>query len=182
LPAMEKFLEGNFYNPTKGNLPVSGVIHEMIEYMLEKPEVFYDIIVGCDSSSSETPDFPLVVVVLRPGAGGRFFVKKISYKNRIFYQWKQRILEEVTLSCEFALWLRENFEKEFAEAAQKLDAKEVKQNLRYQFRYIHADIGEKGQTSEMIKELVGMIKGVGFEPKIKPESFVASSIADRYSK
>jgi len=26
-----------------------------------------------------------------------------------------------------------------------------------------------------------LIKGNGFEPKIKPESFVASTVADRYS-
>jgi uncharacterized protein len=177
---MKRFMEGNFYNPTKGSMPVKQVIQELIDYIIERPEKFYDIIVGCDSSSSETPDFPLVVVILRTGEGGRFFVKKISYKNRVFYQWKQRILEEVLLSCEFALWLRENFEKEFAAAAQKLNGK-INHNLNYQLRYIHADIGEKGQTSDMIKEIVGLIKGNGFEPRIKPESFAASSVADRYS-
>src|SRR3972149_11657970 len=109
----ENILGGQFYNPTKGNMDIKGVMQELISYIFEKPELNYEIIVGCDSSSSETPDFPLVVVVLRPGMGGRFFVRKIFYENRMFYQWKQRILEEVTLSCEFALWLRENFEREF---------------------------------------------------------------------
>jgi predicted RNase H-related nuclease YkuK (DUF458 family) len=33
----------------------------------------------------------------------------------------------------------------------------------------------------MIKEVTGLIRGNGFEPKIKPESFVASTVADRYS-
>jgi predicted RNase H-related nuclease YkuK (DUF458 family) len=56
-----------------------------------------------------------------------------------------------------------------------------KNKLCYQFRYIHADVGENGQTKDMIKEVVGLIKGNGFEPKIKPESFVASTVADRYS-
>ena len=51
----------------------------------------------------------------------------------------------------------------------------------YQFRYIHADVGEKGQTQEMIKEVTGIIRGNGFEPKIKPESFAASNVADRYT-
>jgi hypothetical protein len=54
-------------------------------------------------------------------------------------------------------------------------------NFQYNFRYIHADIGENGQTRDMIKELTGMIIGNGFEPKIKPESYVASSLADKYS-
>jgi predicted RNase H-related nuclease YkuK (DUF458 family) len=54
-------------------------------------------------------------------------------------------------------------------------------NYNYQFRYIHADIGENGATKDMIKEVIGLIKGNGFEPKIKPEAFVASTVADRYS-
>jgi len=114
----------------------------------------------------------VAVVVLRVGEGGRFFLKKISYKNRKFYNWKMRILEEVLLSCELALFLRENLEKKI----QNLDV-----NPNYQFRYIHADIGENGATRDMIKEVTGLIRGNGFEPKIKPESFVASTVADRYS-
>ncbi|MFH1401683.1 MAG: ribonuclease H-like YkuK family protein [Parcubacteria group bacterium] len=178
---MPKFLEGNFYNPTKGNLNVKQVLEELVSYILEKPENFYDIIVGCDSSSSETPDFPLVVVAWRVGEGGRFFIKKINYKERIFSHWKQRILEEVLISCEFALYLRENLENEFLQVLEKINGQGKNVSPNWQFRYIHADIGERGQTRDMIKEIVGLIRGNGFEPKIKPESFVASTIADRYS-
>ncbi|HEX68148.1 MAG TPA: hypothetical protein ENG13_03675, partial [bacterium] len=53
--------------------------------------------------------------------------------------------------------------------------------FHYQFRYIHADIGGNGETKDMIKEVAGLIRGNGFEPKIKPESFAASIVADRYS-
>ena len=165
---MSNFLEGQFYNPTRGNLKINQVIDEILGYLSEKPEKFYDIIVGCDSSSGEEPHFPVAVVVLRVGEGGRFFLKKISYKNRKFYNWKTRILEEVLLSCEFALFLRENLEKKL-------------KDLNYQFRYIHADIGENGATRDMIKELTGLIRGNGFEPKIKPEAYVASTVADRYA-
>jgi len=169
---MEKILNGYFYNPTKGNLKVDEVINEALSYIAEKPEKFYDIIVGCDSSSGEEPHFPLAMVILRKGEGGRFFLKRVSYKNRKFYNWKARILEEVMLSCESALFLRENFEKKI---------KSFPNNFNYQFRYIHADVGENGATKDMIKEVVGLIRGNGFEPQIKPESFVASTVADRFS-
>jgi uncharacterized protein len=178
----KKFLEGNFYSPTKGSLVIKQVLEELVAYIFEKPENYYEIIVGCDSSSSETPDFPLVVVAWRKGEGGRFFVKRINYKDRLFSHWKQRILEEVLISCDFSLYLRENLEKEFLASLEKLTGQGKNILPRWQFRYIHADIGERGQTSEMIKEIVGLIKGNGFEPQIKPESFAASSIADRYSK
>jgi len=55
------------------------------------------------------------------------------------------------------------------------------ENLDYQFRYIHADVGENGATKDMIKEVTGLIRGNGFEPKIKPDACVASSVADRYT-
>jgi predicted RNase H-related nuclease YkuK (DUF458 family) len=167
---MEKIFNGYFFNPTKGNLKVEGVIDELGNYISEKPEKFYDVIVGCDSSSGEEPHFPLAVVVLRVGEGGRFFLKKIAYKGRKFYNWKTRVLEEVFLSCQLALYLRENFEKKVSQ-----------ENFRFQFRYIHADVGGNGKTKDMIKEVIGLIKGNGFEPKIKPESFVASTVADRFS-
>jgi len=187
---MNKLLEGKFYNPTRGNLTSTGVIDEMINYISEKPEKFYDIIVGCDSSSDEFPHFPVAVVILRMGEGGRFFLKKIGYQNRKFYNWKTRVLEEVLLSCELALLLKENFEKKISTFAKSCGGsaeasgeggKNLPNSLNYQFRYIHADVGENGQTKDMIKEVIGLIKGNGFEPKIKPESFVASTVADRYT-
>jgi len=171
---MEDFLRGHFYNPTCGELPLEGVIEEIIRYMEKKPEKFYDVVVGCDSSSGESPHFPVVVVILRKGEGGRFFLKKISYplSQRKFYNWKERILEEVLLSCKLALILREKLERK---------VKSLSHPFHYQFRYIHADIGGNGETKDMIKEVAGLIRGNGFEPKIKPESFAASIVADRYS-
>jgi len=167
---MLEILNGKFYNPTKGNLSFKKVVEEIVSYISEKPEKFYDVIVGCDSSSGEEPDFPVAIVVLRVGQGGRFFLKKIHYQNKKFYNLKQRILEEVLLSCQLALNLREILKR-------KMEGK----NYNYQFRYIHADIGENGATKDMIKEVIGLIKGNGFEPKIKPEAFAASTVADRYA-
>lgn len=167
-----EILKGNFYNPTRGNLKLKKVIGELISYMSEKTDKFYDVIVGCDSSSGIEPHFPLVIVILRVGEGGRFFLKKIKYPAKKFYNFHQRVLEEVVLSCELALFLRENLEKEI---------QKISPFPNYQFRYIHADIGENGATKDMIKEVTGLIRGNGFEPKIKPEAYVASVVADRYS-
>lgn len=165
---MGEILEGYFYNPTKGNLKFEEVIKEILSYLAEKPEKFYDIVVGCDSSSADEPDFPVAIVVLRVSQGGRFFLKKISYRKR-FFSFKQRILEEVSLSCQLALQLREVLESK------------IKGKFNYQFKYIHADIGENGATKDMIREIIGLIRGNGFEPKIKPEAFAASVVADRYA-
>ncbi len=164
---MDNFSEGYFYNPTKGNLSVDEMIGEIISWMMDRTDKFYDIIIGCDSPAIKEPHFPVVVVVLRVGEGGRFFVKKVKYQGRKFYNLHQRVLEEVLLSCELASSLRENFAKKIILQAS---------DLNYQFRYIHADVGENGPTREMIKEVVGLIRGNGFEPKIKIEDGLKKTI------
>lgn len=170
---MQRFLQGHFYNPSCGNLSTESLLREIVFYMKEKPHKFYDIIVGCDSSSGLSPHFPVAVVVLRKGEGGRFFLKKINYQEKKkFYNWRQRVLEEVLLSCDLALFLREKLHGQINDSQEK---------LRYQFRYIHADVGENGATRDMIKEVTGLIRGNGFEAKIKPEAYVASVVADRYT-
>lgn len=168
---METFLGGYFYNPTRGNLALEELVSEIIGWMREKPEKTYEVVVGCDSSSGEEPTFPLAVVVLRQKEGGRFFLKRVHYPNQIFASWRQRILQEVMLSCELALVLREKLQTIIQQFP----------GLNYEFRYIHADVGENGQTKDMIREVTGLIRGNGFEPKIKPESYAASVVADRYS-
>jgi len=170
----EILTNGHFFSPSKGNLSLDEVIKEIFGYMQEKPDFQYEVIVGTDSPSSDKPFFPIAIVVLRTGAGGRFFLKKMHYPDNFLRRfaninWKNRILQEVYLSCELALSLRETLEKE------------NKLGLRYQFEYIHADVGEVGKTKEMVKEVVGLIKSNGFEPRIKPQSFAATVVADRYT-
>ena len=175
----ESLVQGQFYSPTRGNMDFKQVIREIFNYISEQPEFFYDIVVGCDSPSTDKPFFPIAIVVLRKGAGGRFFLKKMHYPDNYLKRfsnvptnWKQRILQEVYLSCELALTLRETLEREFGKATP---------TFNYQFAYIHADVGEQGKTKEMVKEVTGLIKSNGFEPMIKPYSFAASVVADRYT-
>jgi len=168
----EDITSGKFYNPTKGDLNFEGVLDELFSYIQEQPKQNYEIIVGCDSSSGEEPSFPIAIVILRKGAGGRFFLKKVRYHGRKFHNLHERILEEVLLSCKLALILRDKIR------ARKTESIE---SLNYQFRYIHADVGENGATRDMIKEVVGLIKGNGFEARIKPQSYAASVVADRFS-
>lgn len=48
----------------------------------------------------------------------------------------------------------------------------------------HLDIGagQRNKTRKFVEEMVSRIGSTGFEPKIKPEAFVASSYANRFTK
>ena len=165
--------DGKFKNPTVGFVDYDQMIAEIKNYMKEAPDESYDVVVGCDSSSQQKPVFPIAIVVLRKGRGGRFFLKKTDYSTlskETFGSWKERILEEVFLSCKLAVNLKEDLATAVGD-----------DRPDYEFQYIHADIGKNGLTKDMIREVTALIKGNGFKPKIKPHSFAASIIADRFT-
>ncbi len=171
---MNGIMEGKFFNPTKGSINFDQVLREIQSYMFESTNDNYEVIVGCDSPSEKRPDFPIAIVVLRKGKGGRFFLKKTDYSilsRKEFGSWKERILEEVFLSCQLAVTLKE-------ELTFLINDENCPE---YQFEYIHADIGKNGITKSMIKEVTALIRGNGFKPKVKPEAFAASIVADRYT-
>ncbi len=156
-----------FINPTKGKLSFNQVRDEIIKFVLEKPDKSYKLIVGTDSEGKNFPLFVSVIVIYREGSGGKFFYKKIKGKKK--YTLRTRIYEETMMSLSLAIKIRENIEKKLIEISPK----------NYKNLEIHTDIGQSGETKEMIKEIVGMVKGNGFEVKIKPEAFGATTIADK---
>ena len=86
---------------------------------------------------------------------------------------KQKLYTETQMSLDCATQLMDAFEKRFEETG--FDYTKV------QFS-IHVDAGFNGPTKEVIPEIVGWVKSCGYDVHVKPESFVASSIADKLSK
>lgn len=159
-----------FQSPTYGKMNLNQVIDNLIDFILEKPNEVYQLVVGTDSEGKEEPEFVTAIVIRREGNGGRFFYQKSKTGKK--YTLRTRIYEETMKSLKLAIRLREFLEKKL----KKIQPKNLK-NLE-----IHTDIGQVGETRGMIKEIIGMVKGNGFEIKIKPESFGATSIADHCLK
>ncbi len=152
-----------FNSPTKGKLSLKRVIQELLCFINEEPNRKYKIVIGTDSSGrGQKIDFVTALVVHRIGRGGRYFWKRIYHKK--FPSLRERIYKEVALSLSLAQKLLQNFEPE-----------QLRQDLE-----IHIDIGQNGQTREMIKEVVGMVRGSGFNVKTKPDSYAASTVADKH--
>lgn len=158
-----------FFNQTKGVLEgMENVIAELAAYIQEDPSSHYRIAVGSDGEGSGTVVFPVAITIHRVGRGGRFFVTRVRKDNiNTLYQ---KIHTEAWLACEMGMELR----KRAAELPE--GAAILRQNIE-----IHIDVGEGGPTREMIKEVVGMARGLGFEVFIKPESPAASCVADKFS-
>lgn len=148
-----------FNSPSKGRLTLKGVISELLSFINEERERDYKIIIGTDSNGRGSAEFVTAVIVHRVGRGGRYFW--IKYKGIGKLVLRQRIYKEVELSLNMA---------------QKLIKKIPDDNLE-----IHVDVGQYGETRAMIKEVIGMVRGSGFDCKTKPESYGASHIADKHT-
>ena len=100
------------------------------------------------------------------------FFYKIQNVDRIT-NVRQKLHTETNLSLEIA-----------NELIAQLETDEYAELFLNSTFTIHIDAGnsDKGKTKELIPELVGWVKSVGFDVEVKPDSYVASSIADKISK
>lgn len=158
--AMEKFT-----SPSLGPLDFEAMYQDILLFMGYYPHGAFKLIIGSDSQVKDETCFVTAVVIHHVGKGARYYYSK-SYHRRIT-SLRQRIFFETALSLNVAGQLAERF------------ARDGMEDLNVE---IHLDVGPNGQTKELIREIVGMVTGNGFEAVIKPDSSGASKVADKYTK
>ncbi len=171
------YLNGNslketdlFTSPTSGLLTIPKMISDMSKFIDEDPGGLYSLVIGTDSQArkidnKDVIDFVTAIVVYRKGRGARYYFRKIkSYMKPIL---RDKIYTETLMSLDIA-------QKIVPEIHSKISME------KYDLE-IHIDVGPIGPTREMIKEVVGMVTGVGYVAKTKPESWGASSVADKHT-
>ncbi len=142
------------------------IIAEIIRFMKEDDKRQYKILIGTDSeSTNDKVDFVTAIVVHRVGNGGRYFWRRILSERIVTL--RDRIWQEVLMSLDVS--------KEFISLAKNYDIP------HFDFE-VHIDVGENGDTREMIQELVGVVRANNFEARTKPDSYAASKVADRHTK
>ena len=149
---------------TYGEVSYDKMCRLIRNYVMEDVSDQVRITVGTDSQNFDMTKVVLVVAVWKVGRGGIFFydIRKVKKISNI----RQRIFYETSISLEMARKLSEGL-------------KDVGMHCDID---VHVDAGSEGPTSKMIPEIVGWVKACGFDCKVKPDSYAASSIADRYSK
>lgn len=154
-----------FISPSKGKMSFDETFKDIVDYMQEIPGIPYRLIIGTDSQLREDACFVTAIVIHRVGKGGRYYYTKEN--ERMGRSLKQRIFFEAAKSLGIASRL-----------AEKL-AQNGYGDLNVE---IHLDIGQNGETKDLIREIVGMVTGTGFEAKIKPDAYGATKVADKHSK
>jgi predicted RNase H-related nuclease YkuK (DUF458 family) len=160
-----------FISPSLGKLSREKVIEEIVKYLYEDKECRYRLVIGTDSqdrrvNGKKLSNFVTAIVVHRIGKGGRYFWK--NGRHDYIKSLREKIYTETLQSVEVA--------QEFVPMlTSKLNGYK---NWELE---IHIDVGRSGDTRDMIKEVVGIVIGNGYKAKTKPDSFGASTIADKHA-
>lgn len=143
------------------------------DYIAEDTRQEYDITIGTDSQNHSDTKMVEVIAVHRVGHGGIFFchIKHLKKIRTI----TEKIYEETRRSLENARGFIDEIQLNLLEKDIDVDTL----NLKFQ---IHCDIGHKGKTQTLIKEITSWVTSMGYECLIKPDSYTASGIANKFSK
>lgn len=160
----------SFVSPSEGLVSIETMINAISGFVKAEPGSNYRLVIGTDSQArhingvSEV-DFVSAVIVHREGRGGRYFWRK--EKAVKIATLRDKIYRETTMSLTLAEEIVPMLRRAISPAKYDLE--------------IHIDVGALGPTRDMIKEVVGMVNGNGYKAKTKPDSWGASSIADKHT-
>ncbi len=155
-----------FTSPSQGRLSFEETFKAITAYADEQPEEQNKLIIGTDSQSYiDSVCFVTAIIIHRVGKGARYFFRR--QRKHHMHSIRQRIYYETYLSLEVATLLTAKL------------AENGNQGLNVEF---HLDVGKQGETKELIREVVGMVIGSGFQACIKPDAYGASKVADKYTK
>lgn len=163
-----------FRSPTYGKIGISQIPERILSFYRDsrKYDARISIIIGTDSQNFDQTKMVSVVAAVCEGHGGIFFYEVT----------RQPLIRDVRTK----LHIETNDSLRIAETLVGI----LERDRKYEEMYlncpiiIHVDAGNstKGKTRALIPELVGWIRACGYDCRTKPESFVASTIADRISK
>ena len=139
-------------------------ILEEVEKLLK--EYNLKIYIGTDSfidNKSKKVCYATVVVLHKENKGGRVFISKKH--DRLANSLKERLHYETWQTLTIAYKLSERFK----------DKAEI---------IIHIDVNKsrKHKSGDYVQELVGLITGQGFKCFVKPDSWAAQTVADKFTR
>ncbi len=158
-----------YMSPSEGVVTTKGMIDSISRFIKEEPSSFYRLVIGTDSQTRKINghsecDYVTAIVIHRLGRGAKYFWRKEKDKPSVL---RQKIYFETMRSLDTAHEIVPQIREMVSPSTYDLE--------------IHIDVGSLGPTREMIREVVGIVTGNGFVAKTKPESWAASSVADKHT-
>jgi uncharacterized protein len=168
-----------FQNLQEQNMTFDQVFERILKFMNRKPNGNYKLMVGTDSQvHMDRTIFITGIVIQNEGKGAWACIRK-SIVPRKMLHLHERISYETSLTEEIVYQFTEEQKNKMIDIVLPHIYKGATFTMEG-----HLDIGsgKRNKTREFVQEMVSRLETIGVEPKIKPEAFVASSYANRFTK
>lgn len=169
----------SFQNLQENGMTFEQVFGRILKFMKLDPRGSFRLMVGTDSQVHKANTvFITGIVIQNEGKGVWACIRKVLIPRKMTHL-HERISFELSLTEEIVSLFDD-------------DKKDQLINIILPYLYQgatfamegHIDIGagNRNKTSAFVKEMVKRMESMGIEPKIKPDAFVASSYANRYTR
>ncbi|RDW16136.1 hypothetical protein CWR48_18300 [Oceanobacillus arenosus] len=178
---MTKFelIDYTFQNLSQKDMSFEEVFLNIAQFMEKDPIGNFRLIFGTDSQIHSTyTRFITGIVIQRETKGAWACIRKVVVPRKML-NLHERISYETTLTEEIVSMFTDNRKNQLIDIVLPHIYKGSSFTIEG-----HIDIGSgnRNKTRIFVNEMVMRMETLGIEPKIKPDSFVASSYANRYTK
>jgi uncharacterized protein len=169
----------SFQNLQENSMSFDQVFEHIMKFMQSQPCGNYRLMVGTDSQVHQSQTtFITGIVILNEGNGVWACIRKVIVPRKMLHL-HERISYELSLSEEIVSLFTEERKNKLVDIVLPY----LYQGATFAMEgHIDIGAGEKNKTRKFVKEMVARMEAMGVEPKIKPDAFVASSYANRYTK
>lgn len=158
-------------SPTYGTVSMDEIA-SIIKEHVENGHGEFNVMIGTDSQNFHKTKMVMVIALHNVGHGGIFFYEVTNIRR--ITNVKEKLIYETTLSLQCAEQLMEAFVR-----LRDKTGFDYEKELNIS---IHVDAGYNGPSCQVIPEVVGWIKSCGYKAVVKPDSYAACSIANKFSK
>ncbi|KOP71146.1 ribonuclease H-like YkuK family protein [Cytobacillus solani] len=168
-----------FQNLQESHLTFEHVFNRILKFMNRNPRGNFRLMVGTDSQvHCNRTVFITGIVIQNEGKGAWACIRKNIVPRKMLHL-HERISYETSLTEEIVSLFTTERKNEMINIVLPY----IYQGATFSMEG-HLDIGagKRNKTREFVNEMVTRMESIGVEPKIKPDAFVASSYANRYTK
>jgi predicted RNase H-related nuclease YkuK (DUF458 family) len=169
----------SFKNLQENGLSFEQVFERIVTFMTSNPKGNYRLMVGTDSQVHKSQTVFITGIVIQNQGNGVWACIRKFIVPRKMTQLHERISLELSLTEEIVAMFTEERKNQLIAIVLPF----LYEGATFTMEgHIDIGAGNRNKTREFVKEMVTRMESMGVEPKIKPDAFVASSYANRYTK
>lgn len=168
-----------FQNLQEKNMSFEDVFQCISDFMKQDPRGNYRLIVGTDSQVHKAHTvFITGIVILQEGNGVWACIRKVVVPRKMVH-----LHERISLELSFTEEIVALFSDEKKNKLIDIILPFIYEGSSFTMEgHIDIGAGKRNKTREFVKEMIGRMESIGVEPKIKPDAFVASCYANRFTR